>query len=158
MARKKLKFNKKLLNRFSKKELMKRIKLDKIPLEMPVSKYSKGEVVVYLLRLQRSKLYYDFFDKLEIKPPREMSAKQKENAARFSNNLRKVALVNKQKVPQSAKIDVKKDIQIGNKETIATLNIKTIDPEAALLQVKGGGFVPDDLESLFVFLSRCVTC
>ena len=166
MPRGKMKFNKKLLSRYTRKELLDKMKLDNIPLERPISKYRKQEVVVYLLRLQRSKVYNNFFEKLEIKGPRQLSEKQKLNLQRFSKRLTDANVIMKQQVPNKSKIDKKKDIEFPSrkKETIKL----SPTSEDKFLKVKGtggefipgskslGDVTPSELDDLFVFSNEAL--
>lgn len=162
MARHKSKFNRKLFNRFKKKELTDFIKKSSLPFEK-ISKMSKGEIVVNLLRLQRNKLYFDTFAKLEIKGPRKMSPKQIANLAKARLKMKQANQSVKESFPQIQKLDVGR--KIVNKNNVETNEIKSLSKlvsqkpsalETAKLDVGDSVFGGEDLEELFVMSNRTI--
>lgn len=162
MPRRKLKFNRKAFGRFRKNELIDFMKNSDFKMEKKLSRYSKGEIVLHLIRLQRNKLYYQSFEKLEFKEPKKMSDAQKKNLARGRANslLKQGNRVMKQQIPKKQQIDLKPVVQDSNnvnradavKNTRVALAKVVSQQPTALHQVKfgeEGGAVGGSLEDLF---------
>ena len=134
---KKLKFNKKLMNRFNKKELFEIIKKHNLPLEKAKSHYSKAEIVFHLIRLQRVTQYSGVFDKLEIKAPRQLTQRQKDSLARSQFRMKEETLKLKQQVSQESKIDVKpistEQVEEAFEPTFEEVSITQFEQSAPLI-------------------------
>ena len=148
MPRKKYPHNTKSLKRYKKNELKQFIKDNDLPFKVK-SKMTKNEIVVALLKLQKSG-YSKCFCKLELKGPRKLSKKQQENLKRLQEANKARLLKMKNKVGEEQKIDKKKEpeplpVKVNEKPT----ELEVVVNQPLIVEGEGIQGIGMNLDQLF---------